>query len=623
MLTTRFTWSRIQIALASLIPLVSMESTHANQVSGHVVDADTMTPISGAIVTLQASSIKDTTAADGSFLIQIGGGTDLVFVAAAKGYFNTAITQTPPATDMTFLMPPVPQDDNPNYLFRSPQQCSACHPNQYAEWNGSPMSKAGLNTWVHDIFNGQGTSGGLGGFVYTRDSEFSEANPASECSACHQPENWIAQPFSRMEGPQDMSYPSTQTMHGISCETCHKVADINETNINYPGIFPGLVTLTRPVPGGQVMYGALGDVDFSAVPLMRASYQPQIRAALCGACHQDKNDPSENHSFDGITSEPTYIEWLESPYSNPQSQHHADCVTCHMPPTGETDICDFLAPPLMRDRATIRSHRIEGTTPFYLENAVELDMTTTLTGTTIDVDVVITNTGTGHHVPTGVTVRNMILLVEAWQDGNDPLVNPLTYLGNQMVHELGGVGNPGLGYYAGLPGKFYAKVNHNADGIGPTFFTDATGIQFDNRIPALASDATQYSFALPAGVDGNVNVRARLIYRRAFRFLVDAKNWTRDGHGNTLNDVEPPHYGFLMELAESSRAISTDCLGPGNGDVNGDGLLNGRDVEDFVTVLLTSPSGPPSVAFCAADMDGDGEITLDDAGSFITTLLAE
>ena len=99
-----------------------------------------------------------------------------------------------------------------------------------------------------------------------------------------------------------------------------------------------------------------------------------------------------------------------------------------------------------------------------------------------------------------------------------------------------------------MPGKFYAKVNHDASLQGPTFSTDATGIQFDNRIPALGTDMTNYTFSIPGG-SGTIHVRARLIYRRAFRFLVDAKSWTQDGHGNPLEDMTNPHYGHLMELA--------------------------------------------------------------------------
>ena len=131
----------------------------------------------------------------------------------------------------------------------------------------------------------------------------------------------------------------------------------------------------------------------------------------------------------------------------------------------------------------------------------------------LDVDVSITNDRTGHHVPTGVTVRNMILLVDAWR-GEDGL--PLADDGAQVVHDLGGIGDPADGYYAGLPGKLFAKVPQGAGGEAPVFFTDATGILFDNRIPALATDVSHYTFAVPPG-GGTLHVRARLVYRRAFR----------------------------------------------------------------------------------------------------------
>jgi hypothetical protein len=149
----------------------------------------------------------------------------------------------------------------------------------------------------------------------------------------------------------------------------------------------------------------------------------------------------------------------------------------------------------------------------------------------------------------------MILLVEAWADGDDPLTDPLVHLGTQVVHDLGGLGDPAQGYYAGLPGRYFSKVNHDASGAGPTFFTDATGIQFDNRIPALATDSSSYSFLVPA-VGQTVHVRARLIYRRSFRFLTDAKQWTEDGHGNPLADILAPDFGHLMESAQASVAVS-------------------------------------------------------------------
>ena len=534
-------------------------AAQAGEISGVVRDVDTQQPVAGALVSLQATDVQTTTDANGAYTLDVPAAQQWVIVAARKGYFNeSSYVAAVPASGVDIDLEAVPQSSDPTYPFVPPATCSACHLQTWLDWNGSPMQKAGTNTWVHDIFSGTGTPGGMGGFVYTRDSIHAAGNPASECASCHQPELWIANGFHGAID-DDLVTPSPAVAHGISCDTCHKIADIDPAQVNYPGIVPGAVTYTQPAGPGylQVQYGALADVDYDFPSLMRASYQPQLRSTVCAACHQDKNDPDADGLFEeanGVLSEPTYLEWLASPYGDPQSAQYRDCVDCHMPPSGQTLVCDVLAPPLERDPATIRSHRIVGTTPEFLENAVELSMDVSVEGRRLLVEVEIDNAHTGHHVPTGVTIRNMILLVEAWKDGDDPLTEPLRHLGTQVVHDLGGVGDPAQGYYAGLPGKYFSKRNHNAQGQGPTFFTDATGILWDNRIPALGVDTTSYPFLLPA-TGGSFHVRARLIYRRSFRFLTDAKGWTEDGHGNPLADVAPPHFGHLMESAQATLVL--------------------------------------------------------------------
>lgn len=51
---------------------------------------------------------------------------------------------------------------------------------------------------------------------------------------------------------------------------------------------------------------------------------------------------------------------------------------------------------------------------------------------------------------------------------------------------------------------------------------------------------------------------ARLVYRRAWRDLVKKKEWVRDGHGNPLEDIAPPHFGHLM----AAREIEVKTLPP-------------------------------------------------------------
>jgi hypothetical protein len=89
-----------------------------------------------------------------------------------------------------------------------------------------------------------------------------------------------------------------------------------------------------------------------------------------------------------------------------------------MPPAGPSTICIAVNPPIVRDPSQIRSHAFRGTTPEFLENAVTMTLSADLDGTRIAASVSITNDRTGHHVPTGVTIRNMILVVDAWREEN-------------------------------------------------------------------------------------------------------------------------------------------------------------------------------------------------------------
>ncbi|MBC8203705.1 MAG: hypothetical protein H8E91_07745 [Planctomycetes bacterium] len=552
-------------------------------ISGTVRDATTLEPVANALITLQATTTRTTTEIDGTYSLTIPGENGSIIVAAGKGYFNTPTTfnGSPSALDINVV--PVPQYDNPGYSLMDSASCGLCHPEQLSDWEDSPMQRAGINTWVHDIYAGNGSAGGMGGFVYLRDSVWAESNPASECSSCHQPESWIPEPFTALEGPDDVGYPSEHAMHGISCDVCHKVADVDVSKINHPGIYPGAVTFTRPYDE-QVQYGLLGDATYHN-PMMGPSYQPQLVAEVCGTCHQDKNDPHENESFDGIVSEPTYIEWIESPYGDPNSGMYATCLDCHMLPNDSTNACEVLYPPLEREAGSLRSHMILGSTATYLDNSAELLIGAEVIDSELHVEVDVFNNGVGHHLPTGVTVRNCILLVEAFDNDG----NTLDFTGDQVVHALGGVGDPAYGYYADQPGKLFAKCNHGEDGTGPTFYTDATGIIFDTRIPAMSIDSTSYSFEMPTG-GGEISVKARLIYRRAFRAFVDAKQWTTDGHGNPLEDIEAPHYGHLMEL----ETLTID--GVLVGDVNGDGVV---DVSDILLLISNWGTDGPGADLAA------------------------
>ena len=139
----------------------------------------------------------------------------------------------------------------------------------------------------------------------------------------------------------------------------------------------------------------------------------------------------------------------------------------------------------------------------------------------LTVDVSITNDKTGHHVPTDSPLRNLILLVSATDEGG----RTLRQIEGPTVPSWGGVGDPEKGYYAGLPGKGFAKILQELwTEVAPTgAYWNHTRLLSDNRLAAFATDSSSYTFVAPQG--GTLLVDVTLVFRRAFKELADQKKW--------------------------------------------------------------------------------------------------
>jgi hypothetical protein len=175
-----------------------------------------------------------------------------------------------------------------------------------------------------------------------------------------------------------------------------------------------------------------------------------------------------------------------------------------------------------RDPLTIPAHTFPGASSLeLLQNALTMSVDAQRDGDTIVVEVSLVNDKTGHHIPTDSPLRQMILLVSA-TDGQGQEI-PLQE--GPTIPEYGGRGDPEAGYYAGLPGKIYARIlMERWTGVFPTgAYWNMTQVISDNRLAAYAEDSSLYIFSAPA--QEAVNIDVRLLFRRAFKLLMDQKGW--------------------------------------------------------------------------------------------------
>lgn len=330
-------------------------------------------------------------------------------------------------------------------------------------------------------------------------------NSAGNCATCHLPGAALRAPYDT-----DPNGVDGVNRLGTHCDFCHKISGVlldpstGRPFANRPGILS--LRFARPADGSQIFFGPFNDVDAGPdtyLPLMK-------RSEICAPCH--------DATFWGIPVYSSFGEWLQSEYS----RRGVTCQHCHM--ASDSALANF-APDRggrTRNPAKIPTHYFPGASDTtLLRNAVTMTLEANCEGDRTDVTVTIDNDRTGHHVPTDSPLRQMILLVTA-TDGEG---RELPLVGGSTVPDWGGIGDPEAGYYAGRPGKGYAKILQELwTGVQPTgAYWNPTRIVRDNRLAAFAQDTNRFEFTAPEV--GNVTVEARLLYRRAFIELMDQKGW--------------------------------------------------------------------------------------------------
>jgi hypothetical protein len=522
------------VPVAPASPTAAVYPLPSDTASGLVLNADG--PVAGAVVRVQTTDNKTATADDGSFVLGgITGTVPITITAWNNGYYVGWTSTLPGVAPVTITLKPYYTTDNPDYAWFSMEgvegskSCGHCMADHYAEWLQDAHSQSAVNPRFLTMYNGtdvegnhspltrRGYSRDYGSFPLRPDPSQPYYGPgykldfpdtAGNCAACHVPAA-AAKPGGAYAA--DPNLASGIEAEGIFCEFCHKIGQVAlspETGLPSPNM-PGVLSLRLyRSQGDQVLFfGTFDDVT------RRVSYLPlEQESAFCAPCHFGV-------FWDTVVYD-SYGEWLRSPYSDPDTGQ--TCQDCHMPVTDATYFALPQQGGLERSAGRIFDHRMPGAMDEeLLQNAVTVTTTAHLEGSTVAVQVEITNDRTGHDVPTDFPGRHLILLVRA----TDTSGNPLTQLSGPQVPEWGGVGDPSEGYYAGLPGKAFAKVLEEIwTEVSPSAaYWNPTRVLSDNRLAAFATDTSSYTFAAPAA--GEVEVQVTLLHRRAFIELMDQKGW--------------------------------------------------------------------------------------------------
>lgn len=554
----------------SAVPRIPANERDSGSLSGVVVAAANNEPIAGATVRVQLAQEGVQSGEDGTFTLTGLDSTGVLSVTAwAHGYYNGLATGLPGGDPITITLKPYYLTDNPAYGWFSFEgvegsaSCALCH-TAYADWQADAHAQSASNPRFLSLYAGTDVHGNkspqpeknslgiplppdLSEPYYGPGHSLDYPNRPGNCAACHTPvastipnkQNcaWSGcHATSVVEASYGILDPGVfpidlkgDAAEGISCEFCHKIGDVilnRETQRPYEDL-PGILSLKlhRPTEGHDLFFGTLDDVYRTDIPESHDAYLPLMEeSAFCAGCHYGVMGGVVGNMqvTGGVLIYNSYGEWLDSPYSDPETGK--TCQDCHMPALSETEGVDkayFVYPERgghLRSADQIHDHQMGGASDeWMLQNSVSMTTTARILKDHMLVKVSITNDRVGHHVPTDSPLRQMMLVVEATTDGE-----PLSATFGSVLPDW-------AGNYAGQMGKEYAKIlQDDWTGEMPTaaYWRPVTLVS-DTRLPALATDTTYYLYPLPADTQaGELTVETRLVFRRAYQQLADWKGWT-------------------------------------------------------------------------------------------------
>ena len=544
------------ILLALLSVTVSLKYLNASkapgkEVSGVVVRGrviSTYGPVENARVRLAGDESYTLTDREGRYELQAAhpSGARLIVTAGKEGWFNNGQAVRGSGRTRDIFLNPVFMDDRPDYRFISPETCARCHATLTRYWDQSKMAHTTSNPKVLDMFYGTDAFNRQGiGPGFKLDNPDSDGN----CIVCHAPSVDTSGPW--VQDLKSILRSSRIEWDGISCDYCHKVRKVIKDKTKPSGVTAVMERQSASRGNSILVFGPYDDVT---APPMAASYNPVYdRGQFCSICHNHYKklddgktwnrasvySTAEWNGFDlkdntYLPIQTTYREWKQWQDQLPadDSNKGKKCQDCHMSWRKEmlpydNYVVDGMARNMWgthRSPKNIRPHHFDGGTETQLKTALSLELEGEIIGNKLAVKAYITNTNGGHWVPTGETMRSVMLLLKVFDSNGKPLK---MNAGNRLPSWTG-TGKVEDGNYAGQAGAVFARVLGDDEGNLNVPFWKATRIVSDTRIRSKTTETLEYEFILEDPED-EPTAEASLIYRPVVRSLAGVKNWnTRD-----------------------------------------------------------------------------------------------
>jgi len=312
-----------------------------------------------------------------------------------------------------------PKEVTPPFLsgFETADGCASCHKTIYDQWKHSMHAHAMRSPMMIAQTN-QLTKVEL--------SKQPSPDPRGICVNCHGPagvslSDKVTLPLRHSLGGDDL------LNEGISCSVCHQ----------YQGGRPapgggGLSQFQKSLKRGSVYFGPIRD------PVGNAHHQSELGGIfrnpddLCVGCHNvslDRNGDGKITKGEDLVLQVTDEEYQDYRAAGGDQT----CITCHMPRLQTTRVAEAASIPFEQDREApprqLHDHSFVGVDyplgevaksdpqrpirEALLRSAAKLDLprsSIAVKGGNLSFDVTVTNSGTGHNVPTGFAFARQMWL---------------------------------------------------------------------------------------------------------------------------------------------------------------------------------------------------------------------